>query len=288
MEKKNVSINLVGFAFKITLCLLLLFCRKAGLAQENLLKSEYSYRRYTTQDGMPSNKNNCILQDGKGFIWIAGAKGFTCYDGFTFTNFMIGRDANLYRLDRDENGNIRAKPCFDVAGRLWFGGSKGITIYNYEIGNIVKTMFNDTVKLARYMNNDAEGNVWFSSENRLFVSTGDTVLLKKTLQQLITGIYFTRQSNRLIVSALNGFYLFDKDRHNYVFYNHENGYTGTESSSGAIAEDADGNIWLPSLNGLFRFHPEKLMSAPQKPNCNLFPFCLRPIISIGNKLKIWQ
>ena len=618
MKKGNILSCLTGYAM---LCLTMFLCGNNGLAQESLLKTEYSYRRYTTQDGLPSNKNNCIRQDGKGFIWIAGAKGLTRYDGFTFTNFMNGRDANISRLDNDENGNVRAfsrnlmyvfntsdnltkitlstdmtltlrasfalpdgygiycnsadkqqalykmndnqlekvlehpylndfpdnshvffdveskelylfyendtvriiadkkeiatytgitakaackynqslfilahdgiyrfinkemkpllkadlstkttpvkiiadskgtlyynldntiycfdgktikaifqaniiqdfifdnennlwvttynglynlfelnflnyrlqdetdvvrtvvyhpekeavfagtlngniieigssginkihypanpydaaffydystikdetlyftgpgdvlmlnarekrwlnlpifntpifvipllngnlleggyerivefstkgklikdfdefamqqalyaKPCFDADGRLWFGGGKGITIYNYDAGKIVKKVFNDTVKLVRYMNNDAESNVWFASENRLFVSSGDSVQLKKTLPQLITGIYFTRNSNRLIIAALNGFYLFDKDQLNYVFYNHENGYLGNESSSGAMAEDAEGNIWLPSLEGLFKFNPEKLMSAPGKPKLQL-------------------
>ena len=197
--------------------------------------------------------NGNLLEGG--FLWLIefSAKGKTV------------KDFGKYAMEQ----RLIAKPCFDTKGRLWFGGGKGITIYDYSTHNIVKTLFNDSVKLVRYMNNDTEGNVWFASENRLFVSSGDSVRLEKTLPQLITGIYFTRLGNKLIITVLNGFYLFDLTQQNYVFYNHENGFTGGESASGAIAEDADGNIWLPSFEGLFRFNPKDLMEVAAKPKLHL-------------------
>jgi len=165
---------------------------------------------------------------------------------------------------------LYAKPCFDKKGRLWLGGSKGITIYDYNSHQIVKTIFNDSVKIVRFMNNDAEGNVWFASENRLYVSYEDTMKLEKTLPQLIKGIYFTNKNNRLIVRLLKGMLVFDKEKQNYICYNHKNGFTGGESSSGSFAEDAEENIWVPSMEGLFRFDPEKWATTSDKPNLHLF------------------
>ena len=189
--------------------------------------------------------NGNWLEGGFGRLIEFSAKGKTVRD---FGDFSMQQ-------------HVFAKPCFDAGGRLWLGGGKGITIYDYTAQSIVKTIFSDFLKPVRFMNNDAEGNVWFASENRLYISSGDTVRLERTLPRKIDGIYFTRQSNRLIVVAIGGFYLFDKERKHAVFYNHENGFTGSESSSGAMAEDADGNIWMPTLEGLFRFHPEKLMNT---------------------------
>ena len=197
--------------------------------------------------------NGNLLEGGHGYLFEFSTKG------------KLIKDFGEYAMQQA----VVAKPCFDTKKRLWIGGSKGITIYDYNAHSIVKTLFSDSLKLARYMTNDAEGNVWFSSENRLFVSSGDSVKLEKTFPQIITCIYFTNHSNRLIVYVLNGFYLFDEARQRYVFYNHENGFPGGESASGAVAEDADGNIWLPSLNGLFRFHPEKLTASCYKPNLQL-------------------
>lgn len=173
-----------------------------------------------------------------------------------------------FGMDAMQQGTV-AKPCFDSGGRLWFGGRFGISIYDYDAGRIVKTIFNDSVQRVRFMHNDAEDNVWFSSENRLYVSSGDTIKLEKTFPQLINGIYFTRQDNRMMILTQSGFYLFDKNRQESVFYNHENGYMGEESASGAIAEDSDGNIYLPSLAGLIRFNPRKITTASHKPKLQI-------------------
>ncbi|MDR1632745.1 MAG: histidine kinase [Dysgonamonadaceae bacterium] len=165
--------------------------------------------------------------------------------------------------------SVHAKPCFDRNGRLWIGGGRGVTVLDYADQKIVKNIKNDSVNIVRYMNNDREGNVWFASENRLYVSNGDTVRQERTLPQLIQAIYFTKKSNTLIVATLNGICIFDKTRQNYVFYDQNNGYTGGESSSGAIAEDADGNIWLPALAGLFCFNPKKLLFSLKKSDLQL-------------------
>jgi hypothetical protein len=78
-EKYNVN--------RISLCLLLTLACGTATAQEPLLKSEYSYRRYTTQDGMSDLITTSIFQDSKGFIWAGTIRGFCRFDGQQFKNF---------------------------------------------------------------------------------------------------------------------------------------------------------------------------------------------------------
>ena len=163
---------------------------------------------------------------------------------------------------------VYAKPCTDKQGRLWLGGFNGVTIYDLETDSALVTLFTDSLKIVKYMHNDNEGNVWFASENRLFKSEENTALLEHTFEYVIQGIFFTRD-NRLIVSTLGGIYIFDRDRNNYLFYNHENGFTGIEPSSGAMVEDASGNVWMPSLCGLVCFNPEQLILSQPKPKLQL-------------------
>lgn len=59
----------------------------SGLAQEPLLKSELSYRRYTTLDGMPQMQVETVWQDSRGYIYIGTLSGFVRYDGLSFTPF---------------------------------------------------------------------------------------------------------------------------------------------------------------------------------------------------------
>ena len=164
--------------------------------------------------------------------------------------------------------SVYAKPCVDKKGRLWLGGFDGITIYDLATDSALVTMFADSLKVVKFMNNDIDGNVWFASENRLFQAIDDSVCLKHIFEYEVLGIFFTRD-NLLIVSTLGGLYIFDSNRENYMFYNRENGFTGIESSSGAMVEDAVGNVWLPSLKGIICFNPKHLMYSRSGPKMQL-------------------
>ncbi len=72
------------------------------------LQIAYSYRRYTTADGLPSILNQRIYQDKQGFIWIVGTSGVARFDGIEFKTFLKGTFANLYHIDEpgtDKNTN---------------------------------------------------------------------------------------------------------------------------------------------------------------------------------------
>lgn len=79
-------------AFLLIWCSLMVV---SGLAQEPLLKSELSYRRYTTLDGMPQMQVETVWQDSRGYIYIGTLSGFVRYDGLSFTPFLKGRRENI-------------------------------------------------------------------------------------------------------------------------------------------------------------------------------------------------
>jgi len=76
-----------------------------------LLKGQnsiYPFKNYTADDGLPSNECHRILQDKKGYIWIATDRGLCRYDGYTFKRY--GRSYGLtdvavmnMQMDIDEN-----------------------------------------------------------------------------------------------------------------------------------------------------------------------------------------
>ncbi len=47
------------------------------------------YKHFTIEQGLPSNRTYKILQDYKGYIWIATDKGLSKFDGAYFKNFTI-------------------------------------------------------------------------------------------------------------------------------------------------------------------------------------------------------
>lgn len=103
----------------ILLCVLLIF-PLLNWAQSPLFKN------YTVKDGLPSSETFDVLQDRKGFIWIATDKGVSRYNGSRFENYTTKEglaDNSVLGLYEDESG------------RIWFRSNSGKLAY-YKDGKI--------------------------------------------------------------------------------------------------------------------------------------------------------
>jgi len=52
------------------------------------MKSEYSYRQYTTADGLPNMTMESVFKDSKGFLWQGTLSGGSSFDGFKFKSLL--------------------------------------------------------------------------------------------------------------------------------------------------------------------------------------------------------
>jgi ligand-binding sensor domain-containing protein len=73
---------------------------------------------WTTEDGLPQNSINAILQTSDGYIWLATYGGLVRYDGVQFTTFTKGNTKGL---------NSNRILCLMEAGdgALWIGTEDG-------------------------------------------------------------------------------------------------------------------------------------------------------------------
>lgn len=165
---------------------------------------------------------------------------------------------------------IHSKICEDKNGNLWCGGGKGITVITKEK---IKLLSYENLKPALVFENDNEGNVWLASENRLFRAQKDTVNLIYTYATSIESIMFTRD-NHLIVGTSSGINISDAECKNVLLYDNLNGFTGKEVMRSAMAQDKNGNVWLPSVTCLVRFNPEELLVKQTPPKLYVLSFSL--------------
>ena len=94
------------YAIGVSLCLMFLLCGSPAIAQESLLKTEYSYRRYTTQDGLPGMIIQSVFKDGKGLLWQGTLKGGSSFDGFDFQPRSLDMFSAVSRIE-ELNGQVR-------------------------------------------------------------------------------------------------------------------------------------------------------------------------------------
>lgn len=74
----------------------------------------------TTDDGLPENTVNAILQDSRGFLWLGTQQGLVRYDGY---------EMKVFEGDKDSKKGFRAvcpvEIIEDPAGDIWFRHAEG-------------------------------------------------------------------------------------------------------------------------------------------------------------------
>ncbi len=83
------------------------------------------------EQGLSSNKVNCILQDKKGFMWIGTDYGLNRYDGYSFKVFLKDENDSLSLADN----NITCLTQ-DSTGNVWIGTPKGLCVMEYNTEKI--------------------------------------------------------------------------------------------------------------------------------------------------------
>ncbi|MFL5765192.1 MAG: sensor histidine kinase [Bacteroidia bacterium] len=139
--------------FFFILFLLLPVCHSYG-------QQPVSYN-YTTIDGLPSSETYDIIQDSKGYIWIATDRGVSRFNGYTFRNFTTSEGLV-------DNTVLSLKE--DVKGRIWFHGISGRLCY-YDADSIRPYKYNNILaelngKMVRSFNCDESDNIIIGTISR--------------------------------------------------------------------------------------------------------------------------
>ncbi len=116
--------------FRHYLCLLLLWQPVCLLAQS------WSFRQYTSEQGLPSSEVYDILQDRKGYIWVATDRGVARFDGYTFESFTTGEGLS---------NNVVFRLAEGPDGKIWFGEMPGTLSY-YQGGKIYPAPENAAIR----------------------------------------------------------------------------------------------------------------------------------------------
>lgn len=93
----------------------LIFFASTGSSQ-----SRIRFQNYTISNGLSQSSVNGIIQDSKGFIWIATQDGLNRFDGHNFRVFK-NSSSNVSSL----SNNFILSMCDDGVGNLWLGTDGG-------------------------------------------------------------------------------------------------------------------------------------------------------------------
>lgn len=122
--------------------------------------SQYKVDVWQTEQGLPLNTVQALLQSHDGYLWVGTAGGLARFDGARFTSF-----------DARQAPSMASEPVFgfmeDAQQNLWIGHSKGAAIYrNGSFQTVFASELTDGRRVWAFAQ-AADGVVWAATENGL-------------------------------------------------------------------------------------------------------------------------
>lgn len=90
------------------------------------------FRNYTTDDGLASPEVHDIIQDNKGYIWIATDNGVSRFDGYQFKNYSAKEGLNnnvIFHLQADEQDRVWMQT---MSGKMYYYCQDSIYPYTFN------------------------------------------------------------------------------------------------------------------------------------------------------------
>ena len=184
--------------------------------------NDIRFQRLTITEGLSQSRIDDIIQDARGFLWIATEDGLNRYDGYEFNIYYndphdttsIG-DHNVMAMVADDSGNVWLGSYFGGLNRFDAAGETFGRYMKYFTGISGQNPFN-----IRAMAIDRDKNLWLAS-------FGD------------------------------GLYYFNIHSKEVTKYQHDETDPGSLQNTeiNDLLYDSRGALWIATRGGLFRFYP---------------------------------
>jgi signal transduction histidine kinase/ligand-binding sensor domain-containing protein/DNA-binding response OmpR family regulator len=247
--------------------------------------------RYSTQMGLSSNFQRCVIQDNEGFIWIATGDGLNRFDGRTF---------KVYRKIPNDSTTLRSNNVLcmyvDSKGVLWIGTFQGgLSRYNKEKDNFsTYTEMNDINSITEdkfkrlWVGSNAQGLYLLNSENNGFTrfytqkpnTIDSTTIVNNYINRIVAdGDILWISSNTGILTALNTTTMLFK--HYTIF--HVSSYQTATFSVNSLVVDSN-RIWISTWSkGIWIFDKTTGRCIPDRNEKSKYINC----IVKDNNNRIW-
>ena len=208
--------------------------------------SGYTVRTWQSEDGLPQNTVNDILQTRDGYLWFATLNGLTRFDGVRFRVFGL-RDGLL----TVQTGCLLE----DRAGGLWIG-THGSGLSRLKDGRIENWTQSPTLagNVITSLAEDAEGTIWIGTPTGLSRQrNGAFEIVTNGLPSLSIRQLFTGRDGRVCAATQSdGVFLWAKDRFVELSVPYPEAKQKPEpkqKTAYSFLADRAGRFWLSPGNG---------------------------------------
>ncbi len=254
-------------------------------------------RYFSSDRDLSSSMITKIIQDSRGFMWIATEDGLNRFDGLRFTKYR-----NIPNDSTTLLSNFVRTLFFDSRRRLWVGCINGLMLYDDDKESFQEVMlFRDTMRLRPHVTSiieSANGDILVGTSGqgvaviKQGLKTGYTDLtLSRKLSSEFLECLFEDYKGRLWIGTENeGLNLFNPATNSVTVFRHQPETSSSLSSNyiTVICEDDRRNILIGTLNAGINLYDENDRSFRLLPIVEGFKTSL-PVRSIytDRKFNIW-
>lgn len=119
---------------RLLLLLILNIGTMFGQASMQSIFQNVSFHNYTMEDGLSANYCYDVLQDKKGYIWVATLNGLNRFNGKQWISFQQQTEKTNHKLPYNWVVDIDS----DSAGNVWANTINGLVLYNYDLDSIIQ------------------------------------------------------------------------------------------------------------------------------------------------------
>ena len=220
-----------------------------------------SFTNYTKKHGLASDQVWSMLLDKNGGFWFGTEEGVSRYDGTNFNSFPIPA-ADLSKYPYYNYPNQINAIVEDKAGNIWFA-SNGGGVYRYDGTTLTNLSEKDGLcnNFVETILEDRAGNLWFGTrygglckyDPSASLRAGGKAFTAFSREDLKGDHIWTlyQGSNGIIWIAVARSGLCSYDGATFTCYDEGDGAGIRVVQS--IFEDANGQLWFGTSNGVYRF-----------------------------------
>lgn len=131
-----------------------------------LYAQNYVITRYADDNGLPSRIVRDVIQDNKGFIWVAGNNGLYKFDGQKFKPYLASLKDTIGLRDNKINTVLQTSN-----NKIWIATPKGLHVLENDRISYVKLVDNpnDNQEYVLNLFEDTNQNLWVGTYGGLFL-----------------------------------------------------------------------------------------------------------------------
>jgi ligand-binding sensor domain-containing protein/signal transduction histidine kinase len=227
---------------RVAALLLLLAGTRTPALDPNRHLKEFGHQAWLTENGLPQNTVQAIVQTQDGYLWIGTQEGLARFDGLNFTVF------DKENTPAFKSNDIRFL-VEDRQGRLWISTSYGLVCRHN--GQFTSFTVNEGLpdNSVGPIVEDTKGNVWIGTAgglSRFENGNFKTFTAEQGLSRNVVQTLCARADGSVLVGTSSGMQSLSNDQFSsFALPDYVN-----IANINAIAETADRMVWFGTLDGL--------------------------------------